>query len=189
MDLTFKECSKCGVCKPVSSFGLVKNVERRVSSQCKACRALAAAEYRKSHPEKAKAAGIAWRLKNSDHQKAAVKLWREANPERYKAANSAWKKNNPEQHKAHRHARRAKKIAVGGAYTSLDLKQILALQRGMCPVCKKLLGSKYHIDHILPLYLGGTNDKSNLQLLHQSCNSQKNAKHPIDFMQSKGFLL
>lgn len=44
-------------------------------------------------------------------------------------------------------------------------------------------------DHIMPMDLGGSNDASNLQLLCQSCNSSKHAKHPVDFMQERGFLL
>ena len=40
-----------------------------------------------------------------------------------------------------------------------------------------------------PLALGGSNDKANLQLLCPTCNAKKSAKHPIDFMQSRGLLL
>jgi 5-methylcytosine-specific restriction endonuclease McrA len=45
------------------------------------------------------------------------------------------------------------------------------------------------MDHIVPLYLGGLNVDSNIQLLRAKCNLQKNKKHPVDFMRSKGFLL
>jgi 5-methylcytosine-specific restriction endonuclease McrA len=51
------------------------------------------------------------------------------------------------------------------------------------------LGDNYHLDHIVPLAIGGTNTDDNIQLLRQKCNQQKSAKHPIDFMQSRGFLL
>ena len=37
--------------------------------------------------------------------------------------------------------------------------------------------------------LGGLNADSNMQLLRAECNLQKSAKHPVDFMQSRGFLL
>ena len=37
--------------------------------------------------------------------------------------------------------------------------------------------------------LGGEHDDSNIQLLCPPCNSSKQAIHPIDFMQRKGFLL
>lgn len=40
-----------------------------------------------------------------------------------------------------------------------------------------------------PLARGGTNQRTNLQLLCPPCNLSKSAKDPIDFMQSRGFLL
>jgi 5-methylcytosine-specific restriction endonuclease McrA len=41
----------------------------------------------------------------------------------------------------------------------------------------------------MPLKAGGTNDILNIQLLCKPCNLSKGAKHPIDFMQQRGFLL
>lgn len=51
-----------------------------------------------------------------------------------------------------------------------------------CAICGKLLNrgsssdNKVTIDHIVPQSLGGTNNICNLQVLCQSCNSQKKAK-------------
>jgi len=36
---------------------------------------------------------------------------------------------------------------------------------------------------------GGSNTDDNMQLLRKLCNLQKHAKHPVDFMQERGFLL
>ena len=43
--------------------------------------------------------------------------------------------------------------------------------------------------HIIPLALGGANDDLNVQLLTPDCNQRKKAQHPVDYMQSQGFLL
>ena len=65
----------------------------------------------------------------------------------------------------------------------------MVLQKGLCPCCRKPLGNDYHMDHIIPLALGGSNGDNNIQLLRSECNLEKQAKHPVDFMQSRGFLL
>lgn len=67
--------------------------------------------------------------------------------------------------------------------------RLYKLQRGKCACCGLPLGDDYHLDHIMPLALGGTNTDDNIQLLRAKCNMQKSAKHPVDFMQQRGFLL
>ena len=43
-----------------------------------------------------------------------------------------------------------------------------------CESCKKKLTMKgFHIDHIVPLACGGTNEKINLQILCQPCHFEK----------------
>jgi 5-methylcytosine-specific restriction endonuclease McrA len=96
---------------------------------------------------------------------------------------------NPEVIRANTAARRAKRKSVGGTYTAADIRRLFELQRGKCAVCRTELGGGFHRDHILPLRLGGRNSKDNIQLLCQPCNQAKYKKHPVDFMQERGFLL
>jgi hypothetical protein len=44
---------------------------------------------------------------------------------------------------------------------------------GICTVCDVALTPPIHIDHIIPIAVGGTNDVANLQLLHKLCNNRK----------------
>ena len=47
-------------------------------------------------------------------------------------------------------------------------------QKGICPLCDKALESTImDADHITPISLGGTNELSNLQLLHKECHANK----------------
>ena len=47
---------------------------------------------------------------------------------------------------------------------------------GICVWCKRPLEyDEAVLDHIFPLARGGTNDESNLQVLHLSCNQSKGA--------------
>lgn len=70
----------------------------------------------------------------------------------------------------------------------LHYERLLVLQRGLCAACKEVL-KKFHVDHIVPLALGGAHEPSNLQLLCPPCNRSKHAKDPVRFMQEKGYLL
>jgi 5-methylcytosine-specific restriction endonuclease McrA len=47
----------------------------------------------------------------------------------------------------------------------------------------------YHLDHIIPLARGGKNEDRNMQVTCPTCNRQKHSKDPIEFMQSRGYLL
>lgn len=165
---------------------------------------VSAAKWRAANKERKKASDAAWRKANSDRAKATTAAWIKANPERREAitakyrsahpdrcmaATLAWQKANPESLRIHKQNRRARKREIGGRLSNGLAKRLFALQRGKCACCGKPLGTNYHRDHIMPIALGGANTDDNIQLLRARCNQQKNSKHPIDFMQQRGFLL
>ncbi len=108
--------------------------------------------------------------------------------EKVRERDRAWKRAHPYYGKARQAKRRSK---VGGTWTIADIMRLLELQRHKCAhtFCRASLKGGYHIDHIMPLALGGSNAPSNLQLLCAPCNLSKSARHPIDFAQMKGLLL
>lgn len=154
--------------------------------RAKAC----VAKWNAENPEKAKAAHAKVYAANVDKIKAQVANWKSANPDKAKASAAKWKASNPESCRVYSHNRRARKRKNGGKLSSGISERLFKLQRGKCACgCGQSLGDDYHLDHIMPLALGGSNTDENIQLLTATCNMQKNAKHPIDFMQSRGFLL
>ena len=52
-------------------------------------------------------------------------------------------------------------------------KYVAANQKWSCNHCQHLLDATYEIDHIIPLYQGGSNDISNLQALCRNCHGKK----------------
>lgn len=124
---------------------------------------------------------------NAASAKKRAKEWFENNKERAKARASKYYKNNPEVFHNSRVVRREREST--GRLSGGLVSKLLILQKGLCPCCKKPLGDDYHVDHIIPLALGGKNEDRNIQLLRGSCNMQKHAKHPVDFMQERGFLI
>lgn len=117
-----------------------------------------------------------------------VKRSRENCPEKHKESDRKYRENNPEKVRLKCANRRARKRA-GGKLSKGIVERLLKLQRGKCVCCGRNLGNDYHIDHIIPLALGGSNTDDNIQLLRAECNIQKSAKHPVDFMQQRGFLI
>lgn len=127
--------------------------------------------------------------KNKIQHLAYMKNYRDTHKEKMSEIARNFRINNPNYSRITYH-NRDKRIKENGGKLSKDLSEKLyILQKGICPCCNEVLGKYFHLDHIMPIALGGKNEDWNIQLLHQKCNNKKYAKHPIDFMQSLGFLL
>lgn len=192
-----KTCTKCGEVKAITEFSKHAQNRDKLHTRCKACASVANVAWRAANREKIKAYKAAHRADNREQIKAYKAAWIAANPdyradnrEKINAYHAAWSEANPEAHRIHCHNYRARKIENGGQLSTDVAERLYKLQRGKCACgCGQPLGDNYHRDHIMPLALGGANEDWNIQLLRQRCNNQKHAKHPIDFMQQRGFLL
>src|SRR3990167_1985562 len=144
-----------------------------------------AARYRAANPEKVRAVSNAWKAANQDR----VIAYREANREKSRAVIAEWYVAHQERYRVYSHNRRARMAANGGALSPDLAERLLKLQRGKCACCGSSLGNAYHLAHIMPLALGGSNTDDNIQLLRAICNKQKAARHPAVHMRQRGFLL
>ena len=159
--------------------------ERYGDGVCKPCKA----KYRAANREKARDSVAKWRAANRDKKREYDTRYCAANSEARRKYQSAYQAANLEKYRMQSHSRRARKRAAGGRLSPDLSARLFKLQRGKCACCGLPLGDDYHLDHIMPLALGGTNTDNNMQLLRAICNHQKYTKHPIDFMQQRGFLL
>ena len=191
-----KPCVKCGA------------QERYKSGDCKPCARYSARKYRDANLEKVLAYGEKWREANRKYCLQYARNWQEANrektrelarqyrknnPEKIKQSKSNWEKSNPEKHKTisvkRTQNRRAKKLGNGGELSKGIIQRLLTIQKGKCACCGKSLKDGYHLDHIMPLALGGQNSDNNVQLLTPTCNWKKGAKHPADWARELGRLI
>lgn len=58
-------------------------------------------------------------------------------------------------------------------FSVVTRNKVCSKQKWLCNYCKNLLSDIFIVDHIVPLFLGGTNDEYNLQALCPSCDRFK----------------
>lgn len=131
----------------------------------------------------------AYYLANHAAIRKQSKEYRDSNREQIREAQRYSYARNPEPYRINARVQQSKRRVAGPGYKREDVEYLIKIQKRQCAVCRCKVGEKFHVDHIMPIKLDGNNQRSNLQILCPQCNLKKNAKHPIDFMQSQGFLL
>jgi 5-methylcytosine-specific restriction endonuclease McrA len=160
---------------------------RKVTYKKSASRRIAQAkEWANKNPNRTRAATRRYRSKNRKEIRVKAATQYAKNPQLFNDRAKLWRKSNPDKARLIRNAAKANRRAVlrkaGGKYTSKDITRLLQAQSNRCVYCKASLeGKERHVDHIMPLKLGGTNDVQNLQILCRVCNLKKRAQHPADF--------
>lgn len=199
-------CRKCGA------------QDRNKHGQCKPCKKVVGRKWAEDNREKFAEYHRKYRESNREKRAESTRKYYEANPDKYseyqrkyrkankekiaelgrkyyeanreKAAERLrkWKKANFDKVRVIEQNRRAKIKCSGGNLSTNIVKKLLILQKGKCACCGLSLDNGYHLDHIMPIALGGKNTDDNVQLLTPKCNLSKGAKHPIDYMRGKGIL-
>lgn len=199
-----RNCSKCKHEKQNSEFNKHARGKDGLHSWCKGCireyktaNKERFAEYarrsRQENPELFADRYRKYAKENSVSLAAHKRQYRLANSEKIAERARESRLANPEKYAAKDRNRRAIKKRAAGTHTAADVRSIFDSQRGLCASCEASLfktGSKrFHVDHIQPLILGGSNDRFNLQCLCPTCNLRKNAKDPIKWANENGKLI
>lgn len=112
--------------------------------------------------------------------------------ERCRAQVKKYSESHAETIRAIRRNRKARIRNACGTHTAADIDQLFKLQKGRCanPKCRKRLSvGQFHIDHIVPIARGGSNDRRNLQLMCAHCNQAKHSKDPVIWAREHGLLI
>lgn len=183
-----KRYASCGQCVECAESWWKRNTEafRRHQKKSAAKRKGKIVAYRNSRKELNRKYQKSYRRENRKQINVNSNRWYHNNKSLVSERNKTVYRDNNAVFSRNRKAR--KKNAVG-KHTAKDIKEIYRIQKGKCAYCRVDLGTKYHVDHIVALKNGGTNDRRNLQLLCRPCNLSKSARDPIEFMQERGMLL
>ena len=195
-----KYCYKCKTDKHLDDFGKDKSRSDGIYPICKGCVNAYQSIWREANKEKRKAAVDKYRSANREKCNASTKKsqakhpntkknWNENNRQKVRLIKRKWAKENTEQNKEIKANNKAKRRGADGKFTFDQIKELLRKQKYKCISCGCDIKKSFHRDHIFPIALGGSNHITNIQLLCAPCNIKKSSKHPVDFMQERGFLI
>lgn len=177
------------------------------STSCGSCRSCNKKKQRKHYwkdPESGREQQRKWYKRNKDKSRIGSQKWRRNNPDKVRemqrrnyynhkekriAYINQWKKDNYENVKAWNRNRKAIKKSAEGRHTRDDIADLMRLQKGRCAYCEKKLKQDYHVDHIVPISKGGSNNKRNLAISCVECNLKKGSKTPEEWAAESGRLL
>lgn len=193
-----EQCTGCGEVFPLTTEFFHKNhrIKSGFERRCKKCRCESSRRWASQNPERVKENCRLWYAKNAERDRANTRRWASQNPEKVKEKHRNWRianpekarenllrwsKENPEKIRAYSARRRARKLDAPGSHSAEDIHLQYKSQRGKCWHCGKKVGDTYHVDHLIPLYKGGSNDARNIVISCPTCNSSKGAKMPHEW--------
>ncbi|MGD0020526.1 MAG: HNH endonuclease [Candidatus Limnocylindrales bacterium] len=140
------------------------------------------AAYRRDRPEAFLAAAARFRAAHREQMREKGREYYAAHRAEAAARHREYAKLHPDRMCVIQHNRRARLLAAPGTHTAADITAQYERQRGRCYWCGAGVSTrKKHVDHVMPLVLGGSNGPENLVIACPSCNHRKQAKHPMDW--------
>jgi 5-methylcytosine-specific restriction endonuclease McrA len=193
--ITRKDAKEAGLTKYFTGKPCLRGhiAERYVGcGKCTDCQAIYLDKYRKNNREKYLSRLRDYHQRNRERVLSRQRDYYEKNSEQLREKTRNYFKENPEVKRKHERKRRAQKAGTDGLGLDFCEEKALRMQRGRCASCQDKVGGankKYHVDHIVPLSRGGSNESTNLQILCVECNLRKSAKDPIEWANENGRLL
>lgn len=163
------------------------NSRRVDNSQCIECARLIAGSWNRANPIRHGVHSASYRKRHSGILMVKSRQWAIRNPDKVCAIVKRWRLANPTHVAAINRNRRARVKGAEGKHTHGDIQDILVSQRHECVYCSvALTADNRHIDHIVPISVGGHNGRNNIQILCGTCNMRKSSKTHEEFLDYMG---
>lgn len=156
--------------------------ERYADGRCIKCTLARNAAWAKQNQDTKNRISRGWNERNRHQKREINAVYRAAKNEEIRQKRKAQRQTDPSIERIKAATRKALKLGNGGSLSKNIVQLLLDKQNGLCACCQQPLNGKFHLDHIMPLSLGGRNDDANVQLLLPKCNLQKFVSPPEKFM-------
>ncbi len=143
--------------------------------------------YYLENTDAVKARARSYRQNNRETVAERSRLYGQANRDAIRRQTAERRRQSPEQFAAHSRNYTARKKAADGRHDHATIIQMYDDQQGLCAYCETVLFGTYHVDHVVPLCRGGSNDWGNLAVTCPTCNLSKGAKTPLQFLKTLGY--
>jgi hypothetical protein len=102
-------------------------------------------------------------LENREQELRKSKLYNRTHPDRIRAIG--------------RKSRQTRRARLAAAFVEVvDPMKVFERDKGICGICHRLVGTDWHVDHVIPIAKGGRHEYANVQLAHGQCNRSKGAR-------------
>ena len=172
----YKRCTKCGAVKKIYLFNRNSQAKDGCTSQCKTCQANNA--HKSYAKNKHKRNYKKYYQEHKEQKQAQSRQYYQEHKEELKAKHAKYRataKGKRVMTKAH--AKRAKllKANVGIPYTREMVinRDCLGGTEPICYLCGKPITGTPHLDHVMPVVMGGKDCFTNIACVHDVCNLSK----------------
>jgi 5-methylcytosine-specific restriction endonuclease McrA len=133
--------------------------------------------YHVEHREKIVAYKRAYYIVNREEESAKHRVYHTEHREEWAARNRAYDQAHPDERLQRKAMRRAR--LHNSPTEKFSRADIFARDLGRCHLCgKKVDPQSWHLDHLVPISLGGSHTRSNTAVSHPLCNIRRNATGP-----------
>jgi hypothetical protein len=155
---------------------------RAKTGECLDCRYIALTKWRKENPHQVKKHNDTQYVSHSESLKARSRKFYIQNVEVLREKSKVYQKKNLHKFAANNAKRDAAKLQRTPAWLTEDDKWVMAQAYELAVLREKIVGGKWHVDHIIPLQgkiVSGLHMPTNLQVIPAKLNRSKSNNYEV----------
>jgi len=190
--LISKRCIVCGERKPLGEYNRNRAHKDGRKNRCRACSAAYDRAYYAAHKEEDNAKSRAYYVEHMEEKRAQSRVYNETHKEERAAYRETHKNEIAIYGRAYRQTPRGRAVMKAcrarrrllpnvSDLAADTIQEVLDASNGICPYCGEPFEDG-HVDHVIPVSKGGTNDRENLVYVCAQCNLSKGNMGLLEFM-------